>query len=206
MSSPTLDYAALSTLNLWLMTDSSLHEMLNHGDRVEKLEALRRGSSRFSYAKELPSKFDEKHGHQRFEPVLNVIEQLSPEAVTQDVEACLHNAARKISSKYGNLQVYSATTKIMWLKFRSPVIIYEPTAADALGVKLTGEYFDRWKDRFRYYRQSVSDACLSLVDALQYVYDPETATREFVEELAAKAWFQQRVFGAYLSFIGRNVE
>ncbi len=204
MPHPTFDYAALSTLNLWLMTDSHIHDALQMDCRDGKLNAIRRGAPRFAYSRELDAKYDVDCGLARFEPALNVIDDLKIETFRTNTHDSVLDVSRQLSTKYGNNNVFAATTKLLWLKFRHPIIIYDERAADSLGVKLTTKYYDQWQARFEYHRPSVTDACEGLLGALQYVYDPSIATKTYVQELAAENWFQHRVFGSYLTFMGRN--
>ena len=204
MAHPSFDYAALSTLNLWLMTDSHVHHALQGPSQSGKLDAIARAAPRFGYSHELNTKHDAGRGLLRFQPALDVIDKLDAESFAEDTVKSMRDVSDQLSSQYGNENVFSATTKLLWLKFRYPIIIYDERIATVLGTRLTRDYYDQWQARFKYHEQSVADACLSLVDALTYVCDPDVATKEFVAKVSTSTWFQHRAFGSYLTFMGRN--
>lgn len=203
MTAPSLKYAALATLNLWLMTDSLVHKDLNNGTKIEKLDAIARGASRFGFWHELDPKYDEGVGLPSFQSALDVIDGLTPNEFTEDATKSINKISIQLSLRYGNRNVVSATSKLLWMKFRSPIVIYDKDAALALGTRLLWEYYDQWHARFAVYEQGVIAACHSLQDVIEYVYDPVVATSKYIADLSGSGWFRSRVFGTYLTNIGR---
>lgn len=204
MAAPSLKYAALATLNLWLLTDASVHADLNSGSDEEKLAAIARGADRWGFDHILKAKHDEETGLARFQPALELIEGLRLQDFDEDPTTTITKTAQRLSLRYGNGKVLSATTKLLWMKFRSPVIVYDANAELALGTDLLRRFYDQWYARYAVYKTDILDACNSLQDVLDYVCDPAIASADFVRDLAAESWFQQRVFGTYLTNIGRN--
>lgn len=188
------------------MSDAQIHQSMNSGSTAEKLDAIAMGASRFRFSQELKRMYDQDIGLPRFQPALNVIDSLTVDSFSPNTAESILHTARQISAHYGNENVVSATTKLLWMKFRFPIIIHDKNAEIALGTKLLHDYYDQWKSRFDYYEQSVIDACSALNNVLEYVYDPAIATSAFVSNIAASTWFQYRVFGTYLTNIGRHSE
>lgn len=204
MAAPSLKYAALATLNLWLLTDSSVHKELNDGTDREKLAAIARGANRWGFEHELQSIHDEGAGLVRFQPALDLIDGLRLQDFEDEPTTTIAKTARLLSLRYGNGNVVSATTKLLWMKFRSPIIIYDSKAGLALGANLLRKFYDQWHARYAVHRAEILDSCNALQDVLDYVSDPGIASADFVRDLAAENWFQQRVFGNYLTNIGRS--
>lgn len=204
MAAPSLKYAALSTLNLWLLTDASVHADLNNGSNDEKLAAIARGADRWGFYRELDAEHDEGMGLARFQPALDLINGLRAQDFEEDSTTTITQIAHRLSLRYGEGNVLSATAKLLWMKFRSPIIVYDPNAELALGTDLLTKFYDQWYSRYAVYQTDILDACNTLQHVLDNVCDPTVASADFVGNLAAESWFQQRVFGTYLTNIGRS--
>ena len=100
----------------------------------------------------------------------------------------------------------SATTTLLWVKIRSHIIIYNKHASIALGARGLSEYYEQWNSRFAYHEKSIIEASRSLQNILEFVYDPEVATADYVAELADSRWFHYRIFEIYLRQVGRNAK
>jgi len=185
------------------MTDSLNHRVLNGEAQNEKLDAIARGASRFRFERELSSAHDLDVGIPRFQPSLEIIDNVTMNEIEANPVEAIIQTSRRLSSRYGNDVVISATTKLLWMKFRYPIVIFDGYTETALGTKRIREYFDQWNARYVHYEQSVIEACDILSDSLQFTCDPKVATTEFVVELASADWFRRRVFGTYLYNIGR---
>ena len=100
--------------------------------------------------------------------------------------------------------VLSATTKFLWLKMKSPIIIYDSRARKALGAALgeIDEYYSRWREKFKGCEQQIRDACTSLQKVHEYTENPEVATPQYIAKTAAHPWFRERVFDVYLWSLG----
>jgi hypothetical protein len=62
------------------------------------------------------------------------------------MSATIEKTSSQISSSYGDRGTLSLTTKFFWLKFRSPIKIYDSQARAALGKKLgdLDGFNDKW--------------------------------------------------------------
>ena len=98
-------------------------------------------------------------------------------------------------------EILSLMTKIMWLKFRRPIIIYDKNCRSALGFRsvpgLT-QYYDRWLFQYKLFKDDIRMACDALPEQRQFAIDGSTVSKETVERIVSAEWFRQRVFDMYL--------
>jgi hypothetical protein len=206
MPQTTVNYAALRWLNSWLEADSRLYHQVSHGTHSQKLEAVNEAATRFRIARNLSTQYDTSLGLARYQPALAVIDNLTPEDFVGDLTANVLRIRDKLKSAYGGRNVLSATTKLLWLKLRSPIIIYDQQARDALGTR-PGDlesFYDEWRRMFELSKPAIVDAVASLVDVLDYTVDPQTATRDYVLEFRTADWFLERVFDTHLWNLGNT--
>ena len=206
MAKPTLKYAANATLNCWLIADRRLHLAVNSGSREEKLKAISEAASRNKVARELNKKYDVGNGLSRYEPVLDAIDGLTPADFSNNPIETVLMVRDKLFSRYGNQDVDSATTTLLWVKVRAHIIIYNQHAQIALGTPNLREFYEHWTARFSYHEKSIIEAARSLHNILEFVYDPDVATSDYVSELAESKWFHYRIFDNHLRNIGHNAE
>lgn len=167
----TVHFAALHYLNEWKRKEERLYRRFHESKDDNRRTAIADAAAKFGVARTLRKQHD----------------------------ATIQRISKRISKKYGRRQVLSATTKLLWLKFRSPVIIYDRQARKALKLKKVdfGEYWERWQERFKQQHAEIQDACGSLIDVLRYVIDPAVTESE-VQTLSRARWFHERVFDSYL--------
>lgn len=202
----TFDFAALHYLNLWLSREREIHEAFTSGTEAEKLTAIGKGATYFVIARNLHTEYDTGKGLQRYRPVLDVIDPLTANDFRDNLAGRVMHIRDQISARYGNRDVLSATTKLLWLKIRSPIIIYDSQARQALDTA-DGDlaaYYDAWQAKFNAVRHQIAAARAELVDVLQYTADTSVATKPYVQSLAEEEWFNQRVLDIYLWHVGSS--
>jgi hypothetical protein len=198
-------YCALHYLNQWISNDRACCEALAGPDDSEKLRTLADAAAFYRIARNLPKSYDEGKDLPRYRPVLMVIDALNRvDFQGENLLSSIKNVRDKISAQYGGRDVLSLTTKFLWLKIKSPVIIYDSQARKAVGVAPGNieEYYSRWREKFNRYDQQIQDACTSLPDVHEYAENPEIATPQYIKETAAHPWFKERVFDVYLWHLG----
>ena len=200
-------YYALHYLNLWVSKDRTWCEALAGPNESEKLKlgALEDAAAFYRIARNLPIRYDEGKGLPRYQPVLKIIDALNPaDFQGEKLLPSIRKVRDKISAQYGRRDVLSLTTKFLWLKMKSPIIIYDSRArkaVDAAPGKID-EYYSRWRERFNGCEQQIQDACTSLQDVHEYTENPEIATPQYIAKTAAQPWFRERVFDVYLWHLG----
>ena len=193
-------FAALTYLNYWLGSGRRIHNWLNSTDRDEQLVAMSDTAKRFRIARNFHAKHDTGKGLSRYEPILDVIDDLTSDDFADDLASSVLAVRDRLSGLYGGTNVLSGTTKFLWAKLRFPIVIYDRQARIAIGTR-SGDlsaYYDAWFDRFSASQDAIRDACRSLIDMRDYTCDPITATPDYLSELADADWFHHRVFDILL--------
>jgi len=212
-----LEYCSLSYLNQWLVHDSIYCDAINLPvDKVqEKSDALKKAGAYYSVARNLPTEHDSKAGLLRYQPVIEIIDTISQGDLGEDHQAIerIEQIAMEIGSKYER-NVLSLTTKFLWLKVKSPVLIYDRNARIALNLlnKNTkkdkikegdlGMFYSNWNKAFAEKEEEIKKVCQELSGTSLYTVDPSVATKDYIEDIASQRWFHERVFDNYLWGVG----
>ena len=204
MSRPSLNYCALRYLNQWLSKDRYFCEALEGNDRPAKLKALSDAASFYGVARNLPKAFDAQKGLSRYEPLLEVIDGVSAgsfEGIT--LVPAIRQVRDDISQRYGNRDVLSLTTKFLWIKLKSPILIYDSQAKKALdNPNNIAAYYDKWQIEFKKVQADIDAACRTLPSVHTYCITPNLFSSSDIENIAATPWFKERVFDIYLWSLG----
>lgn len=202
----SFDFAALHYLNLWLASDLELCCALTEGNEDEKLTALKKPAAVYRVARNVRKKYDIELGIPRFKPILDIIDDLTEADFRRDRIAAIISIRDRISAQYGHRDVSSLTTKFLWLKIKSPIIIYDNQARKALGTDAgdLSAFYSVWQSRFTENADQINAACCSLARAARYAIDTVTATEKYISNIAANQWFKERVFDVSLWHVGNE--
>ena len=203
MRESNFKYCALHYLHLWLTQDKGPWAALAGHDRRKKLFQLRRAAVAYGIARNLPEKFDRG---KRLSLVLEVIEghsrqDFSGSKLVSSIERVSEEISDRYSEKRGKKKsLPSLTTKFLWLKFRSPIIIMYSRARRALRVPNIDlkEYYSRWREEFAKHERQIQNACAYLPGLCEYGAFLDPPARGYVADISAKRWFRERVFDVYL--------
>ncbi len=202
---PRFDYFALHYLNFWLTHDRVFCDALNGGNEKEKLNGLASAAAFYRIARNLPKKYEERKGYKRFKPVLEIIDsQDSKGFIDTELVPAVLKIRDQISDQYGGRNALSLTTKFLWLKIKTPVIIYDRRARKAMNTKSGDlhEFYTQWKEGFHSHLEEIESACRSLKKVKDYYVNPVIATEDYVDSLVSQRWFKERVFDVYLWHLG----
>jgi hypothetical protein len=194
------EYLSLRYLDMWLRHDRLYHDSLNNGTREEKLISIKNAATYYKVARNLPKEHDEDVGRARYEPLLKVIDRVSASDFSGDTVKSISKVQKMISKAYGNRGVLSITTKLLWLKIRDPIIIYDSQARKALDTE-DGDlsaFYEAWRTEFDAHSNAIATACSKLSSLSKYSCDQTIATQAYVRDITAHRWFQERVFDVYL--------
>ncbi len=199
MRQETIPYCALTYLNLWLSHDRQFHSALINGTDDEKLAALAKAASVYGVARNAPRSGDIDRGMPRFRPVLLCLQSCSSASITpENMVAAVTDMNQSLSRSYGRRCLTSLTSKFLWGLVRSPVVIYDANAINALGAPLDyAGYVNCWQDSYRRHRVSIGTACDDLPSVKRYVVDPDITATD-IAALAKQEWFCERVFDIWL--------
>ena len=196
----SLEYFSLHYLDMWLKHDRPYHDSINNGTRDEKLNAIKKAVTYYKVARNLPKEYDEDIGCDRYGPILKIIDDLVASGFSTDTVKSISEVQGKISRAYGDRMVLSVTTKLLWLKMRDPIIIYDSQARVALNTP-DGDlpsFYAAWRTKYNAHNKEIAAVCAKLSKVAEYSYDQTIATPSYVRDISAQPWFQERVFDMYL--------
>jgi hypothetical protein len=202
MPEVNFNYAALYYLNQWLSKDRRFCAALEKLDQPGQLETLKEAAVFYRIARNIRKKDKKDKTADHYRPLLEIL--LRHTSVPQDdpgLIAELNSIEEKIFKEYKSTKrLISFTSKLMWLRLKRPIVIYDSRARKALGTpesNLTA-YYAKWRSEFSRHRSEIAKACASLGKVRQYSVDPAAATDPFLKTTADSQWFHERVFDAYL--------
>ncbi|MWJ28570.1 hypothetical protein GPM19_10190 [Halomonas sp. ZH2S] len=198
MASRTFEFCTLQFFNQWLEKEAGYFEGLASFEIDKQRQALLGAGGHFRVARNLPTKYEESRKLERYEPVLDILNKLGP-VTHKNVTSIVSDTQQRISSEYGNRNVLSLTTKFMWLKFRSPVRIYDRQARIALGTK-PGDFAafnEAFSSCYARFQEQIEQACGNLSKVIPYSVEPTMKEYE-LRSLVSTKWFQERILDIYL--------
>ena len=198
---PNLKYSSQHYLSQWINDERGLYERLRSDDSSQILAALGDAVKYFQVARNLPTKFDLGQGQERYEPLLQEFRKLPRKSVAgNDFVVRVDQFQRSIGAHYGGRNLISLASKLLWLRYRDPFIIYDSRVRNALGATSEDyrEYTRKWLEGFDVFSSGIASACNSLPRVLDYLFAEPTGIEEDVVAITSKQWFHRRVFDIYL--------
>lgn len=201
----SLEYFSLHYLDMWLTHDRIYHESLNNGTREEKLISIKNAATYYKVARNLPKKYDEDISCERYEPILKIIDKATAYNFSGNTVKSISKVEEEISKAYGDRGVLSITTKLLWLKIRDPIIIYDSQARKALNTADgdLSSFYKAWRASYSAHSKDIACVCAKLSNVANYSCDQTIATPTYVQAISAQPWFQERVFDVYLWHVGQ---
>ena len=196
----SLEYFSLHYLDMWLRHDMIYHESLNNGTREEKLNSIKKAATYYKVARNLPKMHEEKSGCERYEPIVNILDKTVSSDFSGDTLKSISKVQAKISKAYGDRGVLSITTKLLWLKIRRPIIIYDSQARKALNTEDGNlpAFYKAWQAEYSTMRKEIAKVCIALGSVAKYSCDQTIATPAYIQYISAQPWFHERVFDVFL--------
>lgn len=194
----SIEYCSLHYLNMWLKHDKKYHESINGVKREERLSAIDGAAKYYKVARNFPIKSE--NGRVRYERILKIIDKVVASEFYGDTVSSVEKVESKIRGVYKGGSVLSATTKLLWLKIRNPIIIYDSQARKALNAKDGdfSDFYEKWHAAYEKDKEPIASACSKLSRISRYSCDQTIATKDYVKTISAQPWFQERVFDVYL--------
>lgn len=200
MKSPNFEYCSLHYLNQWIVYDKKYCETLLNGSEDNKLRILQKAAGFYKVARNLHTTDAVKpnESYKRYQSVLDCIDSLKASDFSANPVAKVEEIERQISKQYGDRGVLSLTTKLLWLKVKEPIVIYDSQARKALGSKdgKYPEYYAAWKEEFKRYQTQIADVCAKLPEL--HLYAAHRTPKTDIEAVVNQNWFHERVFDIYL--------
>jgi hypothetical protein len=202
MDKTNFEYCSLHYLRQWLHHEKPLHTALNS----DNTEIIHRGLTDavkfFIIARNLPRKYDVDRGLQRYKPLLDAFLANSNSTVTENnYHSILNQFQAAIRESYGGKNLISLSSKLLWLRYQDPFIIYDSRVRSSLKVP-PGDYVHYAKEWLKSYgtvQEVIVNTCSDLPRIQRYV-DPDITEYDLPEinDISAQPWFHKRVFDIYL--------
>lgn len=199
MARVTWEYAALYYLNWWLRYDRNYRTELGSSDPERQRIALCRAAAAYGVARNVAKAYDEGRGIARLLPVRDALMKVPRSSVqTSNVSQAVGRFRDRVSTIYGGADVLSLSTKFLWLRFRSPVRIYDRNVGASLGHsgRNIADYYATWGAEYAQAKEDIRAACDRLPELSEFCIDP-AATPTDVAGIVNTAWFHERVFDIY---------
>ena len=185
MSQRAITRAANLYARAWIDLEQGLVSGLGAVDRATRLQTLQRCAGQFRIARNFPTRFDIERGIPRLNPVLAILDTLPADLRADRLFDIVAVTSQRFATAYGMKVLLSAATKLLWLKYRDPVIIYDSQVRASLGVR-AGDY----PDYVRQWRASYSRHASGIRSAASHIRIPGVPCE--------REWFRRRVFDLYL--------
>ena len=175
------DDAAARFLARWNRHEARLHSDLQTGSPKAQRSAIGRTLTHFRVIRSLKRSAEDALGLPRFEPVRECLAAITPQDATDDrfVPVTVF-FARAVALRYGGKSFLSLASKLLWMKFRDPFVIYDSIVRTALGTR-EGDYHTyvaAWLEQYSLHRSSIKLECDLLATS---------------HEVAGEEWFTRRV-------------
>lgn len=196
------NYFALMYLNDWYWWDKPFSERIGGFDRDDSLQAFHEAAKYYKVTRNFSDLEDEKRLAAAHDLVLAVPDPIIEENVCETVQIL----AAKFQEKYGKNAV-SAASKFLWLRFKSPVVIFDSRAiawlrTNKYKVKYNAGYdvyYEKWLLAFSDHEEQIKKSCSGLIKVKKYSMAAEESD-EYIVALVSQRWFRERVFDKYLWF------
>ena len=206
-------YFSVQYLNCWIETDEPLYWGLQCHCEKARRRALVGIAKKYSVIRSFPKMRDS--GGDRLHHVPGLIDNLR--IFNEDEQVKVIHLAGAIEETYGR-RLVSASSKFLWFKYRSPVIIFDGMAVKCLaeltkcaanGERVTrlelqdyNRYCEVWQKQYAAFQHCIDVACNDLRHAGKYTLADKMSERD-LSKLASKTWFKERVFDFFLWHNGR---
>jgi hypothetical protein len=196
----TIAYAAHSYADEWLSVDRPAREVFRRPETASEEVQLTQ-LEKFARAYGIGRNFKTLDtGENHLKPALHALLGVSYESDPNETYLALFDELKRV---YG-VQLWSATSKFLWLRFGSPFRLWDQYADKWLGKmgndrNWYAEYCARWKVSYENHAVEVREACGRLLPVADTFSPNEEDVRDLQKSLTEE-WFHERVFDHYISF------
>ncbi|PKO37723.1 MAG: hypothetical protein CVU33_11640 [Betaproteobacteria bacterium HGW-Betaproteobacteria-6] len=196
-----LEYCALRFLLQWLRSEEALYQAISSAPSDKD---IRSALAYFQVSRNFKG-LSKEPGKVAFirKALISVRSKkaLSPEKKVEKLTQCLESEFKQFN--------LSAASKLLWLSFREPFVIYDNRAVEALSKKLRREFSRRdyaeysaaWRSEYAAVESEIEYAASQLPKGRIFMPSCRLTDRELLQ-LAKMPWFKERVFDIYLWEVG----
>lgn len=192
-------FFALQYLNEWCSDDRRFVAGLSPGRKEDDRRAwLCKAAAYYRVARNF-----KKCEEPRFGCALAALDAITNPVTEENVDSTVSDLAKTFQVTYG-ANAISAASKFLWIRYKSPVVIYDARAIGCL--RTCGEKFGEcdyqgyrreWLRQFADCEQSIRTACAELIRVKGFSLASASSDEE-VARLVGNRWFHERVFDKYL--------
>jgi hypothetical protein len=194
-------YFALMYLNDWYWWDKTFSERIASNSKDSR-QAFHEAAKYYKVTRN----FSQLNDENRLEGALALVKSVRGPITEGNVCDKVIDLANEFKNKYGKNAV-SAASKFLWLRFKSPIVIFDSRAvswlrANGYKVPYSGgyrEYREHWVAAYTDHKKEINEACKGLVKLRNYSLAYEMPVKS-VEKITKTTWFKERVFDKYLWF------
>lgn len=189
------EYCALRFLIQWERNEKALHNAMHN---ARSIDAIRKSLKHFQVARNFKGLKEDDQAAVILQAI-NSVEAEQDSAFHEKVE----RLAQKFHRSFDRFNL-SAASKLLWLSKRSPYVIFDSRAANAL--KELGHRFDKrsyseyckvWRQEYKARYSEVKAASLRLTEMRAFLPAWHVDEKEMSKTIT-KSWFSERVFDIYL--------
>ncbi|HXD33007.1 MAG TPA: hypothetical protein VN643_17925 [Pyrinomonadaceae bacterium] len=193
----SFEYCALRYLLAWETDERELHAAMTN--RPSPL-ALRSSMQHFRIARSFKGVAEEKNANL----ILNALDRVVRNRTSSQCDNVMA-LATEFQNHFGKFNV-SAASKLLWLTFRSPYIIYDARAVAALRLlscefdnKDYPKYYEAWHSRYDQHKVEIERGCGALNNGSTILHNlarlRRLASCRYVSTLVSRTCFRQLPLG-----------
>lgn len=189
------EFCALRFLLQWEQREKKLHALMKDNPSRDD---IRKSLRYFQVARN----FKELKSDNKVDYILNAIHNVSRKQ-SLSPEAKVTELAKQFKSEFQTFNL-SAASKLLWLRYKSPFIVYDSRAVKALkrlgchfDERNYSKYCDQWKTQYEKHKSEVKTATARLVEIRSF-FPVWHQSEGVLVLLISKPWFLERVFDVYL--------
>jgi len=195
---PPFEYCALSFLEKWVRNERRLHDEISADAPID---SIRDALATFRVSRSFPEL------SKKIKLVRSALLRVSGRPTRLNVVSRVDALADQFGEDFGSRNL-SAASKLLWLRYRSPVVILDARSVAALcrlgrlsKPDSYASYHTAWCEEFEHRQSDVSDACRKLLKVEAFTSAWRTSTSAFRSEVTTR-WFAERSFDAFLWELG----
>lgn len=196
----SFEYCALRYLLLWEQNERQLHAEMK---TTPSSQVLRKSLQYFKISRNFKGIGKEE---QKVASILMALSYVVSNATLLPIERVI-TLAGQFETDFGTNNI-SAASKLLWLIFRDPYIIYDDRAMRALrrlGYKLKSRdyvnFCEAWQAEYKKHEAEIKRAA-ELLTTVHPFFTAWHKSKESIAALARESWFLERLFDIYLWELG----
>lgn len=197
----SLAFCSLKYLLLWYQKERGIHTQMS---KKPSPDGLRKAMSHFRVARSFKGLGEDVIAQR----ILDAVRKAGDASSSSPAERVEQLASAFLEDDDINKSNLSAATKLLWLTYRRPYVIYDARAVLALkkivpkfAERNYAEYASAWQSAYRKRKGEIALAAAQL-PALHPYFSAWRESATSIERLVQKPWFLERIFDIYLWELG----